>query len=264
MTVTWILESNVFAETCFDRMVAHLQGNSIPHHIIRVIPVLHEIAGKVPDVTNPAVVYGSIGTQKLTVDHGWSPGVWTNEGFSESALRARLGEHYLNHDLVCCAFRNAPKTGQFFMKPDNDTKEFAGTVIRGEECNAWAKRLAKMGYFEGNILDLSVVISTVKNIGEEWRVVIVDGEPVAASCYKQDGKTVATEGAPTDVMNFAYMMAGFFSPADVFVMDICRSRDNEYLLQVIEYNTFNSAGLYECDVGAVIDAINAMLEKADS
>jgi hypothetical protein len=51
MTVTWILESNVFAETCFDRMVAHLQGNSIPHHIIRVIPFLHEIEGKVPDVT---------------------------------------------------------------------------------------------------------------------------------------------------------------------------------------------------------------------
>jgi hypothetical protein len=32
-------------------------------------------------------------------------------------------------------------------------------------------------------------------------------------------------------------------------------------LKVIEYNGFNSAGLYACDVGNVVDAINEYVEK---
>ncbi len=262
MTVTWILERNVFAETCFVRMLAHFSDHDIPYHIVRVIPFVHEIEGRVPDVENPVVVYGSIGTQKLVVDHDWSPGVWTGPLFNETEMLYRIGFHALNHDAICCTLREAPRQGmdEFFIKPNSDTKEFAGTITTVADCAGWVRRMIKMGYFEGNILDLPVVVSSPKNIGAEWRIVVVNGKPVAATCYKQAGKTVAVEGAPQDVMNYAFNMSQWFSPADVFVMDVCQ-HENEETLRVVEYNTFNSAGLYECDVGAIIDAINVLVDN---
>lgn len=45
---------------------------------------------------------------------------------------------------------------------------------------------------------------------------------------------------------------------DVYVMDIGETI-NGY--QVIEYNTFNSAGLYMCNVGNIINSINRFIKS---
>jgi hypothetical protein len=53
-----------------------------------------------------------------------------------------------------------------------------------------------------------------------------------------------------------------FQPAAVYVIDIAQvTIDGEMSYKVIEYNTFNSAGLYACDVGRIIDDVNAYVER---
>jgi len=89
--ITWVLESDVFSEKCYDRMIKHFNDKYIPFHIVKVIPFIHEIEGIVPDIGGKCVVYGSIGTQKLAIDNGWAPGVWTNEQFNEKVIINKLG-----------------------------------------------------------------------------------------------------------------------------------------------------------------------------
>ena len=36
MRVTWVLESNVFSERCFDEMVDHLRRHEYPFHIVQI------------------------------------------------------------------------------------------------------------------------------------------------------------------------------------------------------------------------------------
>ena len=46
-----------------------------------------------------------------------------------------------------------------------------------------------------------------------------------------------------------------FQPARAFVLDVADTLEGP---KVIEVNNFNSAGLYACDVGKIVDAIEAM------
>ncbi len=51
-------------------------------------------------------------------------------------------------------------------------------------------------------------------------------------------------------------------PAQVYVIDVAQVRQgDDWTYKVIEYNSFNSAGFYACDVPAIIDAVNALLSQ---
>ena len=139
MTVTWILERDVFSEVCFEEMIAHFKSNDIPYRTVRIIPFVHEIEGKVPQVSNPVVVYGSIGVQKLAEKHGWLPGVWTNDSFSSggSAVISDLLVNDSFETMKLSEVSSKVTLDEFFIKPNSDNKEFAGMVITREKFDEW-------------------------------------------------------------------------------------------------------------------------------
>lgn len=281
---TWILESNVFAEVCFDVMLSHLQEQGFPHHVVRIIPFVHEIEGKTPKIEGPCIVYGSIGVQKLAAKHGWTPGVFPVP--TEVEAMAALGDLYLNSDavrmpisevrewltrcMVCDAdatsdadvdpcvgrFEHKAPPSVFFIKPDTDTKEFAGQTIDSDKFSSWYEGMVDSGYLDGN--DFPVVISTPKKLGCEWRVVVVDGKIVTSSLYRQYQMVKAERNIIPEVEATVLSAHARFQPADAYVIDVAQVGD-EY--KIIEYNTLNSAGLYECDPRAVIDAVSAFVES---
>ena len=259
--VTWIIEKNVFSEVCFDKMVEHCKENDIPYHIVSVIPFIHEIEGNVPDVQGKCVVYGSIGTQKLAVDHGWSPGVWTNDQFNEKVILNKLGHLSLNYssDFVLLsevpAWLGGNDVDEFFIKPNTDTKEFAGEVISKDKFMDWYQNMMDIGYLETD--DFEIMLSNPRKLGMEWRLVIVDGKVCECSIYKQYQIVKAERQMNPEVIEFAEKCAKIHNPTDVFVLDVVQTEDG---LKVIEYNTFNSAGLYACDVTNIIDTINNFVE----
>ncbi|WP_442577528.1 ATP-grasp domain-containing protein [Mesorhizobium sp. ASY16-5R] len=261
MTVTWILESNVFAEACFDEMLAHLRHRRLPHHVVRIIPFIHEIDGVVPEVSGPAVVYGSIGVQKLAQRQGWKPGVFTNAEFATSVYK-QLGDLFLNLDAVSmpmsavAQWLRSYEGEHFFIKPDGDNKEFAGTVMSKDEFAGWFLNIAAVGYLDGN--DFDVAVSRPKKLGCEWRVVVVDGRIVTSSLYKQWRIAKAERHVIPEVEAAVLEAHKRFAPAPAYVIDIAQA-DDAY--KVVEYNTLNSAGFYDCDVRGIIDAVTDLVER---
>jgi hypothetical protein len=59
------------------------------------------------------------------------------------------------------------------------------------------------------------------------------------------------------VIDFAEEQAKVYSPADVFVMDVCKSGDGLY---VIEIGCFNSAGFYASDLEAIMCQVSEHVE----
>lgn len=262
--VHWVLERNVFSEECFDNMIDYFNYNHIEFDVVTIIPFSHEIEGKVPVITDKNVVcYGSIGIQKLAKKMNWTPGVWSG-ALSEEALMAFLGDNYLNSDLHIMPIQTVPealenlKWDEFFIKPNTDTKEFAGTTMDSHAFSLWYEQMKSIGYLDHNNFD--VVISTPKNIGREWRLVIVDGQVADYSIYRQYNIVKPERKIDTDVLTFAKECILLYNPCDVFVMDICETDEG---FKVVEYNTFNSAGLYKCNVSNVIFAINWMLNNRE-
>ena len=261
MTPTWIIEKDVFAYECFDQMVLHFRKHDIPYHVVRIIPFIHEIEGKIPEVSGDIIVYGSYGIQHMARKHHWIPGVWSNENFNEDVLQKTLGDNYLNGDLRLVKFRRVPVEVHdevFFVKPHTDTKEFAGMISTKADFTEWYMKLITAGYFDDAILDIDVAVSSPKKLGTEWRTVIVDGKVVEASIYRQYQKVMPQRDMDADVIEFAERCARIHSPAPVFVADVAETADG---LKIVEYNSFNSAGLYKCDVGNVISAINLFVSS---
>jgi len=263
--VTWVIESNVFSEKCFDRMIKHFKENSINYHVVRIIPFIHEIEGKVPVISEneKVVVYGSIGIHKLAKTHNWHPGVFFDEdNFKYTSYVEHLGNTMLNHDAVVMRMTEVydyvkDKYDEFFIKPDSDNKEFAGTVIETSEFQKWYQNMLDIGYLTDN--DFDVVISSPKRIGREWRIVVVNNEIADYSLYRQYQMVKPERSITDEVRIFVNEIAQKFSPADVYVIDVVETDDK---LKVIEYNTFNSAGLYECNVENIINEVNAFVENA--
>ncbi len=262
--VTWVLEENVFSERCFDQMVNHFKSNNIPYHIVKVIPFVHTIEGKVPEIEGDCVVYGSIGTQKLATDNGWMPGVWTNDQLNEKVVTRSLCCKALNATSVFTKLSAVPifiaqnpEVTEFFIKPNTDTKEFAGEVITTDKFMEWYQNMMAIGYLETD--DFEVMLSEPWKLGMEWRLVMVDGKVCECSIYKQYQIVKSERQMNPEVMEFAEKCASIHNPCPVFVMDITQT---EFGLKVIGYNTFNSAGLYRCDVSNVIDTINKYIENS--
>jgi hypothetical protein len=262
MTVTWVLEKDVFSYRQEAEMLDWLKTNGVPYHQVRIIPFIHEIDGKTPDIQGQVVVYGSIGSQKIASTLGWKPGVFTGAEINETTLIANFGDMYLNNDAEVCKFRELTtrvKSGSVFIKPDTDTKEFAGTVVTAEKLKEWVDGMMKSGYLEESFLDNDVLISQPKEIGCEWRIVVVDGKIAAHSVYRQYGIVKPEIWLPKEAEEFIESCISVYNPLPVYVLDVCQVADGSY--RVIEMNTFNSAGWYACDVPAVMSSVTNFVER---
>ena len=260
----WILEENVFSEKCFDEMIVVLEKKAIPYARIKVIPFVHEIDGrKPPKYDGPTVVYGSLGVQKVADKEGWVPGVFgSEENFRMDVYRDKLGDLFLNADLEYMMISDVEHymtlTGmeRIFIKPRGDMKEFAGIVLDRSHFSDWYENMKSIGYLDGN--DFEVVVCEPKSLGCEWRLVVVDGSIVASSLYRQYQQVMAEEHWHRPVNDVVYEAMEKFQPAPVYIIDVAQYGD-EY--KVIEYNTFNSAGFYDCNVEAIIDAVSTYVHK---
>lgn len=257
--VRWVIEENVFSEKCFFEMVDHLNKHAIPYERIKIIPFIHEIDGRKPMThEGPTVVYGSLGVQKVSKQQGWAPGVFGEpEAFQMDVYRDKLGDLFLNDDLEYMLMSDVEdymylkQMDRAFIKPRGDQKEFAGIVISRDLFREWYDNMISIGYLDNN--DFEVVVSDVKELGCEWRLVVVGGVVVASSLYRQYQSVKPEEHWHQPVLDVAYDAIAKYQPAEVFILDIGQHGD-EY--KVIEYNNFNSAGFYDCNVPAIIDAVN--------
>ena len=145
---------------------------------------------------------------------------------------------------------DTPSLGRLiFVRPDSNDKCFTGECVGEKSFQWWYDEIRK---------DVSsrcpVVVAPFQQLHREWRLVIANEKPVAASLYKVDDHHLTEEGCPVRVKHLAMKVAKLVHPAPVWVLDIAETTDGR--LAVVELGAVNCAGWYDCELLAVVDAIN--------
>jgi len=102
--------------------------------------------------------------------------------------------------------------------------------------------------------DLFLVCSSTKEIGAEYRCVVYNNEVITGSIYYGSQKRTLTEAM--EYANIQAQQAEFDVP--IYTIDVCEYEDS---FKVVEVNGLLCAGWYECDVGAIIDAVDECYES---
>jgi len=172
--------------------------------------------------------------------------------FSFSGWGSAYGASVLNAGaevttLEAFCARDYAGDSHFFVRPTDDSKSFAGEVMRFAELVTWCRQL------EGEECDLSpdcpIVVAEPVEIAHEWRLFMVNSKVSTGSHYRSGGRLDVYADVPPEVNSFAEGLALRWQPAPVFVLDVARSGEKLYLIEV---NCFNSAGFYASDVAKLV------------
>lgn len=254
----WIIQSNIYDEKAIKDLVNILTRYEIEYEFVKVIPFSGGEIIPVPEITGNAIVIGSGTLNKFAVKANLNPAPFTNDDFTHHKCQEMFGDEMLNSDAVYMPY---DKIGEFvdpdveyFIRPSDDGKCFAGTIMMGAKIDEWFSLLKK---YEG--IDLSgfenVMVCSTKRIVEETRFVIAEGEVLTGSVYKRGDMVHYYEAVDQDVLDYAQAMADIWCPADVFVLDVART---PYGMNIIEINNFNSAGWYHCNVSKIVEKLEMM------
>ena len=212
----------------------------------------------------PVLFYGSIQLAGWIRRHKplWVPGVWYNyDKYKVSHWSAALGKYMLNEDFIILPvaeitrrweklFRDVGDGNNLFIRPDNGTKSFGGKTFYKERWKLdWPNATYMMDPHE------LCVVSYPCNIGKEWRFIIVEGQVITGSQYKDHGSAEIQDIIPGDdkayrAWKFAQKIADEkYNPDPMYTIDICEANGGFYL---VELNNFCSSGLYACDLQKIV------------
>ncbi len=145
-----------------------------------------------------------------------------------------------------------------FIRPNDDSKSFAGEVNRFDEIGSWFEKL-RIVENSGLSPETKIIVSEPYNIQYEWRLWIVNKKVVAASKYREYFRLKKESGCPVDVTSFAIERCWQYTPHDVFVMDICLCGD-EYF--IVECGCMNGAGFYHANIrGHLLRVLVSIVSK---
>jgi hypothetical protein len=96
-----------------------------------------------------------------------------------------------------------------------------------------------------------VVIAAPRELGREWRLVVVGDRVIAASRYAEGGSRSVEAGCPHVVRDFAAAILAEvrWRPDPIFMIDVAESDGRLWL---VELNGFSCFWLYQCDLAEVV------------
>ena len=257
MHIQWVVQRNLTNQGDFEdlkRSCAHLGVHFIELDIIPFTPELPAF-----DRSRKSIIYGSTTFNSLaSEDIDLRPGIFFEEkSFSMENYIYKWGRHMLNYDASVITFKELIEANMFsaekllFIRPNDDSKSFAGEVRRFDEIGDWYNQLK--GVENANLSPESkIVVSEPYNIQYEWRLWIVNKKVVASSKYREYFKLKKEEGCPVQVISFAEERCQEYTPHDIFVMDICLCGD-EYF--IVECGCMNGAGFYKAKIEDIVSNV---------
>lgn len=264
----WVLQSNLWDETGWQELRKSVDRLGLPSTEVKVIPFAHEIVSADPDddsdpvqhVRSPVVCVGSTALVKAARKRNWEPGAWYNEDTLRfDVQREYYREHLLNHEAVVCPFSDVPhRWDPFFIRPNEDTKSFAGEITSWDDYITWRDQVRTVGETWGKTIKMDdlVVVAAPKVITQEHRLCVVDGVVVTGSRYKVGNKVIYTPEIDTPVLKLADEIIRRFCPVDAFALDVAMTPEG--MPKVLEVNCINSAGLYAADTMKLVHALDEL------
>lgn len=253
----WVVQDNLYDEKSFVLLLDQLERQNVQFELVKLIPFDHVLQ---PDVnpTDNVFVCGSTSLGNVAKSKGWTPGYFDNN-LNMEIVTEKYGDQMLNSDMIVSKFKDvSPEWDRFFIRPCSDKKEFAGQVMNKGEFSNWQEKIIVLdGTSSWTSLtgDDDVMIAPVVHIFSEYRFFVVDGKVITGSLYKQGNRVYYSNQVDKEVYDYAQSMVGVWQPDRAFCLDVAVTEKG---YSVIEINSINSAGFYECDMGKFVNAINEM------
>ena len=257
----WVVQDKLRVDSAHLAIQEACRDLGLPCLLVQRVPFSQEL----PDVPTdmPTIFYGSIRMVDLVLRSGrWSPAAFFDpETFVTTAWGPAYGEHWLNHGskaTTLSEFVWEPHDPDrlFFVRPVRDAKEFTGGIWSFGQLKRWNSGLIRTDLGDEQLATIPIIVGEPWGIAREWRLFMVDGKVSSASQYKVGGVLDMDANVPREVLEFGERMAAVFSPHRIFVLDVCESAGNLY---VLELGCVNSAGLYAADVRKIIGDISATI-----
>lgn len=228
---------------------------------------------KLPRKGSCVFIYGSIGvTQYLALRQGYTPGAWFDRQpfrcveyythWREHILQSNyiflpIGEVFNRFQSLVSEYGDGEK---LFVRPDDNNKVFNGYVVGKDNYEPWRKTLEQG---ELNPVTLAVVAKPQKII-HEWRLYMNRGKYITGSQYTHFGEYFVQPLVPAGIVEFAESLPVYDGLPPVYVLDVCIisiPREQGPMMKVMEIGSVNCAGLYEPDLGELINTINEEAER---
>lgn len=264
MIPQWVVQQNLVNAIDYESLKAACLNNGSSFSSINIVPFSDEVPHFICNQKDPVIFYGSTTLIKnVNKQKRWKPGTWFDtENFRTSTWVQHYGKNMLNHDAEIMELREVESKVDldlFFIKPDNDLKDFTGEILEKKDFSKWYSSISAGGFLFDETI--KVVVAPPKYMGKEWRLVLVDGKVVTGSLYKNRSMRPKVCEQPENVVELAERMAAIWQPAPVFVMDICDHEDGP---KIIELNCFNASGFYACDIDVIVKEVSAHLNKLEN
>ena len=251
----WLIQHTGLPDTQTTKLLEAVQDRKLPFVPVGHIPFSHEITGlESMDLTLPSMFYGSV---QLTRQLAATPSIpkctlFEEDWFDPREWRGKRTDllNEIQSVVPVSYIREWWCKQPVFIKPEDPIK-FKGQVLEPEK-EDWDNWLIEHSHLDGEDL---IVISPVQKIDKEWRFFVLDGQIITGSLYKRDGYLCVREPITEEVWQVARNATKQWLPSPNIVMDIALLRSGQY--KVIEFNCFNSSGFYNCDVGKIVDYMEA-------
>lgn len=277
--IHWILEEDIFSEGHLPHMVEAIKSMGGTYTMVKYIPFhtgafvrsgdledhLHQV--HVQEKGESTILYGSINLLKKAEKYtSFYPGAgvtWKhyNCAFYYPEIYPYGFNRYANWYPLDFAVKDADRIFpvSMFVRPDTPTKEFNGGSYTRDEFIEATKDLVVQKP------SMPVVVAPCQhswlwaNNTLQYRLFYVDGKFVTGSrSHVKDIRDTSPE-VPKEVIKFAdtVLERTDFYPDPVFVMDIVGMDDNFWgSFSVMEIGPWACAGLYECDINKLVEAVH--------
>jgi hypothetical protein len=256
----YIIQENLFKEFHYNTLINYLEKYGLEYEVIPFRPFTYELEFKTD--RKDVWCFGSNNLAVVAKKYDWNPGSMYNDNHNIEVYAPYYGSNMLNSDGKIISFREPlpeflPEI--FFARPTQDTKSFSGQVFSREAWKEWTREIEDSNLVQNLTDETKILVAPTKDIQQEIRCWIVDGEPVTISQYKI-GRRVNYQNHDNneEAYIFAKKMAKLYSPARAFVLDICLFQD-EY--KIIEINCMNCSGFYDLDMSKLLQALEKSFSK---
>ncbi|MDF2193775.1 ATP-grasp domain-containing protein [Paraflavitalea sp. CAU 1676] len=254
--IQWVIQRNLTNSNDLQQLKTACSAIGVDVLEIDIIPFTSQL----PDFSKDkqSIFYGSTTMGKLVMANaGLQAGFFFDPAaFSIANYLDKWGTHMLNHGAQVTSFNELMSKDYeadklLFIRPDDDSKSFSGEVKQYSELRQWFDHLKTV---ENTDLspDSPIIVSEPYHIHFEWRLWIVNKRVVAASKYREDFRLKKERGCPPEVIRFAEQRCLEYTPHDLFVMDICETGGNYY---IVECGCLNSAGFYNADIIVIVSEV---------
>lgn len=265
MSLLWLVQTNLGSSQDINILIRSVLDNGHLCQQCVFAPFSQELSDNIfqaASVVDHVVAYGSTNFtglmfEKLSKPCGW----YSADRFCYQAYLRHWGAAMANSDarIMTIAELNAEDHAperKFFIRPTSDLKDFPGMVVTHFSLMEWFNMLLQADSRRVTV-DAPVVVAEPIRMRSEWRCFMVNGKYVSGSRYRIDQALRTSTDVPEKVIEFAERQAAIWSPADVFVLDVCQAGPNmDTDLYVVEAGCFNSAGFYCADIPKIVKAVS--------